>query len=208
MTMVDVFRGRADANLRRDNSKRRLSVLSTRLHRPTWNWWSAWWWAMLVPTLLGAVPPTVVHAGGPEAIVLRYQFFPGQRFAYRLTGVERQDTRRDGAASSSEYFAVDGVISYYIQDVSPAGVADASARIESAVVTQTVNGQSNILHTGPSEAAFSEQRVGLGPDNTLPGRRGGTLVSNSYGNYGLQIISALPSYPADAWTTLAVVSDR
>lgn len=167
-----------------------------RSHRSTWNPWKlAWRCAILSLALLGALPLAVARGGGAGAIMLRYQFAPGEHFAYRLVGFVRLDVTQVGQAPSSRSVAVEGVISYRVVSVSPSGVASAIARIESSVITQTVNGQSKVTRTDSSEALLTAQRVQLGPDNSLPGRKGGTLVLNSYGNYGLQAIGALPAYP-------------
>lgn len=151
-------------------------------------------WAVLVLAVIGAFPLAVAHAGGAQTILLRYQFAPGQHFAYRLTGFVREDIVQAGHLPSVFSLAVDSVFSYHILAVAPNGVADAAAGIESAVITQTANGQSHTIRAGPSQAALTEQHVQLGPDNSLPDRKAGALVSNSYGNYGLQAIGALPPY--------------
>ncbi len=150
--------------------------------------------ALLVALPVGAAHGTRVASGADGAIVLRYQFTPGEQFAYVVTENERAEVADPQAGLRTSARVGHFILRYVIQSVSPDGTAAAKTSASSPTVVLTLNGQSKTYHeVNPPDVED------LGADNSLPGfatdkHSIGSLVGRTR-SYGVQLFGALPSSP-------------
>jgi len=158
-------------------------------------------WAVTAgAALLVALPVGAAHSGARAAsgadgaVVLRYQFAPGERFAYAVTENSRAEVEdpQYGLQTSGRvgHFA----LRYAVQSVSPDGTTAAETSASAATVVLTINGRSKTYHgVNPPDIEY------LGADNSLPHYAGDKhSISSLVGRtdaYGVQLFGALPSSP-------------
>ncbi len=174
-------------------------------HGKRWGWKEkrGRWARRAVPlaaTLLVALPVSAAHggtraaSGADGAIMLRYQFTPGEQFAYAVTEHSRAEVADPQAGLQTSARVGHFILRYAIQSVSPDGTAAAETSASASTVVLTLNGQSKTYH-GVNPPDVED----LGADNSLPGfATDKHSISSLVGRtraYGVQLFGALPSSP-------------